>query len=192
MTIETPTTVRLCTYDDLDQVYEMIYNHTSVAGVKIDKQALAEFKLRFSKDIITFGFFKNNKLKSFLITRQLSEIPSWYITLWSTDQVTIKNLKNCGIPQLFDAAVDYWEKQNIFSFFFIQTVKHRNILNGRITSNSERLKEYEIPGATIEIIKKGELSKFTLINKLCKNNVSEKDRIVKWVFKKNHLQDEFK
>ena len=56
----------------------------------------------------------------------------------------------------------------------------------------KNLKNYQIPGATLEVIKKGNISSSTLINELCRNNTFTRDMIVKWVFRQDYLQEDFK
>jgi hypothetical protein len=110
----------------------------------------------------------------------------------SSKNSKIFNFEKSGFANLFDSAVEYWEKQNMFSFIFIQPVNHRNLLNGKITNASKNLKKYQIPGATLEVVKKGTISSSTLISKMCRNSTCTRDMIVKWVFRKDYLQEDFK
>jgi hypothetical protein len=184
--------VKICTKEDLNDIHNLLYSHEKIAGLLIEKPTLEEFKKKFSDDVITFGYYVNNELISFLITRKLSELPSWYVSMISSKNLNFFKFNNSGLADLFDAAVEYWESKNLYSFIFVQSVKHRNLLNGKITKSSNNLKKYQIPGATLEVIKKNSKSKSTLINKLCKNYTYPNDIIIKWVFRKDYLQENFK
>ncbi len=186
------TEVRLCNKIDIVDIYNILFSHNRIGGVHIDQPTIEEFEKRFTPDIITFGYFVDNVLVSFLTTRKLSEIPSWYVSMISSKNSKYFKCKESGIPNLFDLAVEYWENQGVFSFIFIQSVKHRNILNGNITKLSKNLKNYQIPGATLEVIKKDSVSTSSLISKLCKHTTFPEDKIVKWVFRRDYLQENFK
>lgn len=186
------TEVRLCTKIDIVDIYNILFSHNRIGGIHIDQPTIEEFEKRFTPDIITFGYFVDNVLVSFLTTRKLSEIPSWYVSMISSKHSNFFNFKESGLSNLFDSAVEYWEKQGVFSFILIQSVKHRNILNGRIMKLCKNLTNYQIPGATLEVIKKDSLSTSTLISKLCKHTTFTEDKIVKWVFRQDYLQENFK
>ena len=186
------TEVRLCTKIDIIDVHRILFSHNRIGGIPVDQPTIEEFEKRFTDNVITFGYFVNGILISFLITKKLIEIPSWYVLMMSSKNSKIFNFKESGFANLFDSAVEYWEKQYVFSFIFIQPVNHRNFLNGKITNASKNLKKYQIPGATLEVIKKGTISSSMLISKLCKNNTFTRDMIVKWVFRQDYLQEDFK
>ena len=183
--------VRLCTKLDIVDIYNILFSHDEIGGMYL-KETIEEFEKRFTDNVITFGYFVDGTLASFLITRKLMEIPSWYVLMISSKNSKIFNFKKSGFANLFDSAVEYWEKQYVFSFILIQSVNHRNLLNGRIMKLCKNLKNYQIPGATLEVIKKGNISSSTLINKLCRNNTYTRDMIVKWVFRQDYLQEDFK
>jgi hypothetical protein len=190
--VELNVETRLCTEKDFESMYDMMYSHNKIAGIKINKPSFENFKNKFNSNILTFGYFVDNKLTSFLVTRKLLEIPSWYVSMISVERSLFFDFKKSGLPELFDTAITHWESQEIFSFILIQSIKHRNLLNGRILQHCKKLSNYQIPGATLEIIKQNTLSSSSLIRELCKNNVYDEDKIVKWVFRKDYHQENFK
>ena len=190
--IEPTVETRLCTEKDMESMYDIMYSHNKIAGIKINKPSFETFKNKFNSNIVTFGYFVDNRLTSFLVTRKLLEIPSWYVSMISVERSLFFDFEESGLSELFDAAIEYWENLEIFSFIFIQSVRHRNLLNGKILKFSKSLKNYQIPAPTIEIIKANTESQSSLIRELCKNNTYAEDKIVKWVFKKDHHQENFK
>jgi hypothetical protein len=184
--------IRICNDQDLLEMYRILYSHNKIAGLDTPNTSFEDFKKKFNKDIITFGYFEDNKLVSFLITKKILEIPSWYVSMMSSEKSFYFDFEKSGLADLFDASAEYWETQGIFSFILIQSIRHRNLLNGRIAQYCKKLSEYQIPGATLEVIKKGTISSSSLISKLCNNNIFQEDKIVKWVFRQDYLQENFK
>jgi hypothetical protein len=178
---------RLCTEEDFKSMYDIIYSHNKIAGLKVDRPSFEGFKNKFNNNIITFGFFINGVLNSFLVTRKIPEQSSWYVSMISVKQSSFFNFKESGLSELFDAAIEYWENLEIFSFIFIQSVRQRNFINAERLKISKILKNYHQPAMTIEIIKANTTSQFSLIRELCKNNIYPEDKIVKLLFKKDSL-----
>lgn len=174
---------------DLTQVYEMLFSHKIISGTEIDPMPMDEFYQKFSKKIITFGFFENGELQSFIITRKLEEISCWFIQMMSVKNRNVFNYEQSKLAELFDAALEYWESKNVFLWIVIQSIKHRSVLNTGISNLSKKTKDYQIPGVTLEIIKKGTVSTNSLVYKCTKGIPSTKDQVVKLVYHKSKLYD---
>jgi len=185
--------IKLCNcVNDASQIYDIVHQRTKVAGRPINKSRSKEEFIQFLlTNTITFGYFDDEELLSFLVTKGLTELPAWHVLLIGTKHRQDKfNIKNSNIPDVIDAALDYWESQNIFSITFVQPRKHRNHINGiSIATVSEKMKKYTNPAATLEIIKKGENSKFSLINSLNRDLTFPHDMIVKWSFRLDLFND---
>lgn len=186
-------TVRLCTErKDISQIYDILHQRKKVAGRPINtSRTKEEFIHLILNNAITFGYFQDDELISYVVTKELKELPAWHVLLVGTKyQQDNFQIKESRIPDVADATIEYWESKDIFSITFIQPRKHRNYINGiNIATISDRMKMYTNPAATLEVIKKGELSKYSLINSLNQNLTFPHDMVVKWSFKLDRFND---
>lgn len=187
-------TVRICTSrEDISQLYDILQQRKKVAGRPINtSRTKDEFIDWILPHAITYGYFNGEELISFLVSKGLKEIPAWHIFLIGTKYQQEKfDIKESKFPEITDATLEYWESQNIFSFTCIQPRYHRGYISGMsVATVSEKMKEYTLPAATLEIIKKGEKSKFDLINTLNQQLTFNHDMVVKWCFKKDCFNSE--
>jgi hypothetical protein len=182
----------LSNIDDYCQMFDIFYSRNKFAGRTLDRKLpLETFIEKVSKNLITYGYFENDQLKSFLSSKLLKEIPSWYVYMIGIKkEKNIFDLEKTGLSLVVDHCLSYWEQQGINSIIFIQSIKHRAHINGiNISEISEKMKEYTNPAATLEIIKKGERSEFSLIKSLMQDNVFPTDIVVKMSFKKDLFKD---
>ena len=115
--------VRLCTKLDIVDIYNILFSYDKIGGMDL-KETIEEFEKRFTDNVATFGYFVDGTLTSFLITKKLIEIPSWYVLMISSKNSKKFNFKESGFANLFDSAVEYWEKQFVFSFMLILSLIH--------------------------------------------------------------------
>lgn len=186
--------IKLCNSpEEFSQIYDILNSRKRVAARNLTTlRPKEEFIEKYSKNLITYAFFENNRIISYLSSKLLKEIPSWYVYLIGTrDKLDRFNIAKTKISQVVDATLDHWEKRNINSVVFLQSMSHRKHLNGeQISKISDKMKNYTNPAATLEIIKKGESSKFSLINNtICQGIVYPTDIVVKWSFKKDCFKD---
>lgn len=186
--------IKLCTTaDEISQIYDILENRKRVSARNLESLSPRnEFIERFLKHLTTYAYFEDGKITAFLSSALLKEIPSWYVFLVGTrDKQGMFDIKNTKIPDVVDATLEHWESKNIFSVVFSQSVTHRSKLNGEsIATVSEKMKEYTNPGATLEVIPKGELSKFSMINdRICQGVRFPTDMVIKWSFRKDCFND---
>jgi hypothetical protein len=191
------TETRLLTENDHEQVYELIYSHSIIAGIKVEKPSLEDFKNKIQPEDIMFGHFEDTKLVALLSSRALKSFPSWFIVmLTSKRRQDYFDIRKTGLVEVMDKAIEYWEDCGIYSIFTIQSVKHRRILTDQLKKYSPgRFSQYQVPAPTVEVIKKGTESKSLVIKNMCQGNVYDEDKIVKWIFRKDFaynksIQDE--
>ena len=186
--------IKLCTTaEEISQIYDILNSKKRVAGRNVKEfKPKNEFIEKFLTNLVTYAYFEKGKIVSYLSSKLLKELPAWHVFLVGTDNYQQKfNISDTKISEVVDATLDHWESRDIFSVVFLQARFHRSHINGEnISKLSDRMKNYTNPAATLEIIKKGEKSKFTLINDtLCQGIVFPKDMVVKWSFKKDCFKD---
>lgn len=172
----------------LPQMYELLFSHRKITGTLIEdlvqKPTLEEFGKRFTKNVKTLLYFKDDELISFISSRRLEEFPSWYISIITTKPQRKFNTINTGFVELFSQSLDYWEEQGLTSFFLAQPKTHSFLLNVLVGDLVPKVNDYLVPAFVIETVPKGTRSTNSVVDKLLKHNTFNEDMVVKWVHRK--------
>jgi hypothetical protein len=130
---------------ELPLLYNMMVARGKIAARKMDKPIeYSSFVARMRKTLNScFVCAKGSSIVSYVVTADSQVLPAWYFRFVVTDPSLRKFDSSVnGVGMLYDAAIDYWETQGLFSFVYFQPKSYMESANDVVVEGSERIKNY--------------------------------------------------
>ena len=143
-------------------------------------------RLTSSNSTKIFLNIDNGILQGILFTRFISHIlPAWYshLIIIRTGIGLIKS--HICHAQLYDYAIDYYEQNNLYCWFYVQPINYEHALNVPVRKYSKKLGEYQ--SIIIDTVKPGISYDSILIKSLLNDRQSSVDVRIIMKAKKDRL-----
>jgi hypothetical protein len=173
--------IRICEPDDYSEIYHLCAEHKKFARrVLRTRLSIEEVTRIIGPNVVIFGCFENKKLISFMATKKLHTVPAWYMILVVCKHGNpMFNAATNGIAELYNAAIKFWESEELFNFVYVQPSSFTKSANTR--QHSIELQRYSV--FTMYEIPKNKKTMYPFINSFVGNTISPVDQVVRWCYR---------
>ena len=183
--------LKIADNSDFPKIYELVGSKNKIFETSFGINRYEDFctKLSSSDSIKIFLNFDDDVLNGILFTRSIVKVfPAWYSHLIITRTgLKLKTSHTCQ-AQLYDCAIEFFETNQLTTFFYIQPIRYERFLNTPVRQYSQKLKLYS--SIVVEHIEAKSAPTSLLTKSLLNDRLPAVDvRVVMKVKKDNILYD---